>query len=76
MNVKNKVLKKELKRMSASLIQSENPKKRVPNLTQCMYCKVDAGKNFILVYKRNEELKGKVCKNCFAEFENIKRLNV
>ncbi len=58
--------KDEIRRMKASFIQLSNPKSRKPNFTKCLNCKKELGNNFVLVYKRNNELKGKLCMSCNA----------
>ncbi len=64
MKSSKKALKNELKRMQASFleIKKENTRKLNPNI--CLKCKNDAGNNFILIYKKNNELKGKLCISC------------
>ena len=66
MGLGKKALKEELKRMKASMKELTSPKKK-PNLNLCMKCKQDAGNNFILIYKKNNELKGKICTSCSKE---------
>ena len=60
-------LRQELKRLDASLKQLQSPKetKKEINRKICMKCKQDAGKNFFFVYKRDNTLKGKICKVCY-----------
>lgn len=53
--------KLEIKRMQASFLSIEKPLK---NLNKCLKCKKDPGKNFKFVYKKNNELKGKICLSC------------
>ncbi len=72
MHAAKKSLRKELKRLSISLVQIE---KKI-NLADCLECKTDAGKNFVLIYKKNQELKGKVCRSCYSNLFLIKRFNV
>ena len=59
-----KTLKDELKRMKASLNQLKKESKRKPDPNNCLKCKQDAGNNFIFIYKKNNELKGKMCISC------------
>ncbi len=66
MHQAKKALKEELKRMKASMKELKFPKKK-PNLNLCLKCKKDAGNNFLLVYKKNNELKGKICTSCSKE---------
>jgi len=65
MKITKKKVRDELKRLKASFsqIKKEKIKKIDPNL--CLKCKEDAGNNFIFVYKKNSELKGKVCVSCY-----------
>ena len=65
MKPSKKRLKEEIKRMKASFSQIKKDPKRKPNLTKCIKCKQDAGKNFIFAYKKNNELKGKICIACY-----------
>jgi len=65
MNPTKKSLRDELKRMKAAFSQIKEESKRKPNLNLCMKCKQDAGKNFILIYKKNSQLKGKICIGCY-----------
>lgn len=64
MKPSKKRVKDEIKRMKASFLEIKKQKSRKPNLNKCIKCKQDAGKNFIFIYKRNNELKGKVCLSC------------
>lgn len=66
MKKSRKERREELKRMKVSFLQLSNPKSRKPNLTKCLRCKEEIGNNFVLVYKRNSELKGKLCMSCNA----------
>lgn len=69
----------DLKRLSASMAQLTEmspKKKRRADLKKCFYCKTDAGKNFFMLYKQNQELKGKICKQCYDIFKGIKKLNI
>lgn len=59
----SKQQKLELKRMGASFKQGANSRKL--KLDSCLMCKQDPGKNFVFVYKRNNELKGKICISCY-----------
>lgn len=65
MKQSKKNLKEELKRMKASLnqLKKESKRKLDPNL--CLKCKKDAGNNFVFIYKKNNELKGKMCISCY-----------
>lgn len=54
----------ELKRMKAAFSQIKKETKRKPNLNQCLKCKQKLEKNFVFVYKKNNELKGKMCLSC------------
>ncbi len=63
METPKKDLKLELKRMQASFQVRKNSRK--PKLNECLICKQDAGKNFIFEYKKNNELKGKICNFCY-----------
>lgn len=63
MKLSKKYAKLELKRMQASFNQKENSKKPITDI--CLICKQEAGKNFIFKYKRNNELKGKICISCY-----------
>ncbi len=56
--------REELKRMKASFNQLSKTKTRKPNLKDCIKCKKELGNNFTLVYKKNSELKGKMCLSC------------
>ncbi len=60
---KSKEKKLELKRMQASFNQLKKESKKI-NLNKCLNCKKDSGKNFTLKYKKNNELKGKICLGC------------
>ena len=53
--------KLELKRLKASFSKLDSKKLE---LNVCLICKEDPGNNFILKYKKNNELKGKLCINC------------
>lgn len=64
MRIAKKKVREELKRMQASFSQIKKETKRKPNPNKCIKCKQDAGNNFILVYKKNNELKGKMCISC------------
>jgi len=64
MKLSKKSVKEDIKRMKASFSQLEKPKRKV-DLNKCMKCKLDSGKNFIFIYKKNSELKGKVCISCY-----------
>ncbi len=64
MKSSKKELRAELKRMKASLSEIAKPKKRKLDPSQCLDCKNDAGNNFVFVYKKNSELKGKRCISC------------
>ena len=55
---KEKIL--EIKRFKASFNKLNNK----VNLNSCLICRSDPGKNFVLKYKRNNELKGKLCISC------------
>ncbi len=68
MKISKKRSRDELKRMNASFSQIKKEKTKSPNLNKCLKCKQDPGKNFIFVYKKNNELKGKVCLSC--KFKN------
>ena len=57
----------EIKRMKASFMQLSNPKSRKPNLIKCFKCKKETGNNFIFIYKKNNELKGKLCISCVSK---------
>jgi len=61
-----KKLRDEIKRMKASFNQLKIQNKRKINLNLCLKCKQDTGNNFILVYKNNNELKGKICVSCYS----------
>ncbi len=63
MKLSKKESKLELKRMYISFSQQSNSRK--PKLNECLICKNDPGKNFVLKYKRNSELKGKICFSCY-----------
>jgi len=65
MKQSKKNLKEEIKRMQVSFQQIPKEKSRKPNLIKCVKCKKEAGNNFIFVYKKNNELKGKMCISCF-----------
>lgn len=67
MSETKKALKEEIKRMKASMKSIKETKKRKLNLNLCMKCKQDSGNNFILIYKKNHELKGKICTGCNKE---------
>ena len=54
----------EIKRMKASFNQLSKQKTRKPNLTKCLKCKKELENNFIFTYKKNNELKGKICLSC------------
>ncbi len=69
MKKSKKEKKDEIKRMKASFFQLSNAKSRKPNLKKCLNCKKEIGNNFVFVYKRNNELKGKLCMSCSA-FKN------
>jgi len=56
--------REEIKRMKASFNELFKEKKRKSNRNNCLKCKKDAGNNFIFVYKKNKELKGKLCIAC------------
>ncbi len=62
----SKRLNQEIKRLNASFKQINAPKKvkKGVDLNNCLVCKTDAGKNFLLVYKKDNTLKGKWCKTC------------
>ena len=64
MKVSKKIMRDEIKRMQVSFEQLKNPKSKKINFDKCLKCKQDAGKNFTLVYKKNKELKGKICISC------------
>ncbi len=65
MRLASKNLRQELKRLDASLKDLQAPKKKKEvSLRACMKCKQDAGKNFFFMYKKDNTLKGKVCKTC------------
>lgn len=55
--------------MKASMKALKIEKKKKPNLNLCMKCKQDSGNNFVLVYKKNNELKGKLCTACNKKLE-------
>ncbi|MBI5392157.1 hypothetical protein HZB00_04100 [Candidatus Woesearchaeota archaeon] len=61
----SKNLRQEIKRMRASLKQLQLEKQKKLDRNNCLKCKEDAGKNFILIYKKDHTLKGKVCSQCF-----------
>lgn len=65
MKLSKKILRDEIKRMNASISQLSKISKRKIDLNKCLKCKQDAGKNFIFSYKKNNELKGKVCISCY-----------
>ena len=67
MRESKKRVKDELKRMKASLSQLTKESSKKPDLNICLKCKKDAGNNFVLKYKKNQELKGKICIGCFYE---------
>lgn len=81
-----KSLRDEIKRMKASMKHLQEPEKgifrngkfviktkRKPDLNFCMKCKNDTGKNFILIYKKNHELKGKMCTACHITMKEEER---
>mgnify|MGYP001570125208 CR=1 FL=1 len=57
----------ELKRMNASFNQLSKENYKKLNLNKCIKCKQETGNNFIFVYKKNSELKGKICLSCQAK---------
>ena len=64
MKTSKKRVRDELKRMKVSFSQLKKEKTKKVNLNNCIKCKKEAGNNFSLVYKKNNELKGKVCVSC------------
>ena len=64
MKIAKKERKLELKRLEVSLSQLYKENSKEVKLNECLICKKDPGKNFILKYKRNNELKGKICMSC------------
>jgi len=62
-----KKVRVELKRMKASLRNLKTEKSKKLDLNNCLKCKQDAGKNFLLIYKKDNTLKGKMCKQCSAQ---------
>ena len=71
MRKSRKELKNELKRMGASFDELLVEKKKKLDNNRCISCKNDAGNNFIFIYKKNNELKGKKCISCF-HLSNLK----
>ena len=69
MKQSKKNLKQEIKRMQAAFSQIKDPPKRKINPNLCIKCKQDAGNNFILKYKNNNELKGKLCISCNSKIK-------
>ncbi|MEK6948091.1 MAG: hypothetical protein AABX19_02510 [Nanoarchaeota archaeon] len=53
-------IKLEIKRLKASFSKLDYK----IDLSSCLICKKDPGNNFILKYKKNNELKGKLCVSC------------
>ena len=64
MHESKKRVKDDIKKMKASFYQL-NKKIKKPDLNICLKCKKEAGNNFVLKYKKNQELKGKMCISCF-----------
>jgi len=60
----NKKKRDEIKRMKVSFNNIFIVKKKNMDLNKCLNCKCNAGNNFIFVYKKNNELKGKLCTGC------------
>ncbi|GEM_PF-2244227 len=73
----SKRLNQEIKRLNASFrqINVEKKVKKEVDLKNCLVCKNDAGKNFLLVYKKDNTLKGKWCKMC-QDKKKKKQMNV
>jgi hypothetical protein len=65
MKESKKRVRNELKRMKASFNEITRENSRKPDLNFCLKCNKEAGNNFVLDYKRNQELKGKICISCF-----------
>ena len=65
MKQSKKILRDEIKRMNASISQLSKEYKKKVDLNKCIKCKQDAGKNFVFSYKKNNELKGKICISCY-----------
>ena len=65
MRESKKRVRDEIKRMRVSFPQiNKEPKRKIdPNL--CLKCKEDARNNFVFTYKKNNELKGKMCVSCY-----------
>ena len=62
MKILKKEQKAEIKRMRASFLKETS---KTPKLDKCLTCKQDAGKNFVFKYKKNNQLKGKICISCY-----------
>lgn len=73
MKQSKKKLRDEIKRMQASFSQIKKETKRKPNPTKCLKCKQDAGNNFVFIYKKNNELKGKMCLGCCKSSPTVNR---
>ncbi len=65
MKISKKEKRDEIKRMQASFNQLNKKETKIPNLKVCLKCKQDPKNNFKLIYKRNNELKGKMCLLCY-----------
>lgn len=76
MRKSKKSVKDEIKRMKASFSQLKTPKKKSPDLNTCIKCKQDAGNNFVFTYKKNNELKGKICISCYKNNLNKKEQSI
>ncbi len=64
MKQSKKRMKEELKRMRASFLEIKKENSKKPDLNKCLKCKSALGNNFNLIYKKNNELKGKICISC------------
>ncbi len=72
MRESKKRVREEIKRMQVSFPQIKKEPKRKIDLNKCIKCKQDAGNNFIFSYKKNNELKGKVCISCYHKDQRPK----
>ena len=68
MKTTKKENKIEIRRMKASL---SSINKTIKHINKCFKCKKDPGKNFIFIYKKNNELKGKICLSCSQTYSYL-----
>ncbi|MBS3167911.1 hypothetical protein J4216_02200 [Candidatus Woesearchaeota archaeon] len=63
-----KIRRKQLRTMEASFNQIFKTNYKKPDLTKCLKCKKEVGNNFTFAYKKNHELKGKLCLSCSDKY--------